>query len=287
VILAYLIGEGVFAKPTPVPLPVPTASPTLPRKEARVRNVTSIVEGPNGTGFKTVLQLPKDAVVKPLGIYGDFLKVEFQIGGIAKEGYILAILIDDIPSDLPQLTQQQVPWLVFKNYTEYGPLGYSNPNASWTSQTIDRNIIVSGPFRLQINQIGEGFGNWVNLYGREAQRQSNRWWEGIIRFEVGMTDAGRGQIGIILRDGTNEQNPYHYLFRKPQDGIVVFQFNQQGKQIVIMNATLQVIKIIDVAQVGNFADGLFPEGIKHIELQSSQGTMTVSQLLLLVPPSGK
>jgi hypothetical protein len=69
---------------------------------------------------------------------------------------------------------------------------------------------------------------------------------------------------------------------------VYLQFDQNGKRVVILNSAGDVTTAINVSLAGNFPNGLFPNGITHIELSSgAESWMTVSQLSILEPPDGR
>lgn len=274
---------ATFVPPTATLVPTPT-----PRPLPQVKITTPLYSGPAISGFDELAKLSKGATVTPLGIYGDFADVMTDVSGTVKIGFVPSILLDDLPANLPTLSQDQIPWLTIRDYTAKGPLTQNNPNGGYSSRLVDKGISLPSPFRIQVQldgqAQGEGQGYEVLLFGREGG-QGNLWWQGMMRLEIGFDFTP--SVFLNLWDGKDSPALTDH-FNKPLDKVMILQFDQKGKQVVVMNSTGQTLRSIDIVRVGNFPDGLFPQGIKLIELQSGpQSQMTVSQLFLLVPPDGR
>lgn len=179
------------------------------------------------------------------------------------------------------IEDEKTQWAVQKDYTNEGSLSERNTGNGWSLTTLDENVSLSVPFRLKIHFLdASGQSNAIHLVGHATNSDANDWWEGLKRFEVGLGDGA--WVFINLRDG-NQLDPFVIeSFLKPKDGIVIVQSDQQGKQILILDSDENVIRQINTENIGDFPEGMFPQGINFIELSSGpESEMVIEQLLLL------
>jgi hypothetical protein len=171
-------------------------------------------------------------------------------------------------------------WIIKNNYTSEGPLLETNPGEGYTDNTLDRNVLIPGYFRLQVQfSVVKGHSATILLYGQEGQ--GTEWWQGIKRFETGLDSDT--DVFINLHNGTQLEHVYINHFIKPEDGIWIIQFGPQGKSFSVLNSNGQVLRRVDTTQVG-FPDGIFPEGIKRIALSCGPNCEAeIRQLILLEP----
>jgi hypothetical protein len=196
----------------------------------------------------------------------------------------LSIVISACIVNQPTPAIDQSQWLIRKDYTINGTLLEANPGEGWSNNSLDSNINIRRSFRLHIQFLEAKGTNAIMLYGRETQ--SRNWWEGMIRFEIGLEKDG-ARVYYNVWDGTSETEPSPFLtggFPKPKDGIVIVQFDSQGKHFSILNSRDNAILTADMTQNRNIAKGIFPEGIKLVDLTSGPySEMKITRLLILEP----
>ncbi len=215
------------------------------------------------------------------------LRVIRRKGKIALTEWLSALAIVVSIITALNVPQQLAPadsseWIVRKDYTSSGTIFEANSLDGYTSNPIDRDILISGPFRLYVQFLeGKGINNAILLFGRETESQN--WWQDMTRFEVGLEEDGK-RVFYIIRDGTSEIPFISGGFSKPKDGIVIVQFDSHGRHLSVLNSDGYVKWTTDLSQNRNFANGIFPEGIKLLQLSSGPySEMKIRRLLLLEP----
>jgi len=192
------------------------------------------------------------------------------------------IVISSCIGNQPAIDQSQ--WLIRKDYTVNGTLLEANPGKGWSSNPLESNIKIKRSFRLYVEFLEAKGTNAIMLYGRETESQN--WWEGMIRFEIGLENDG-ARVYYNVWDGISETEPSPFLtggFSKPKDGIVIVQFDSQGKHFSILNSRGNALLTADMTQSRNMANGIFPEGIKLVNLTSGPySEMKIARLLILEP----
>jgi hypothetical protein len=194
----------------------------------------------------------------------------------------LSIVISSCIGFQPAIDQSQ--WLIRKDYTVNGTLLEANPGEEWSSNSLDSNLKIKRSFRLYVEFLEAKGTNAIMLYGRETESQN--WWEGMIRFEIGLEKDG-ARVYYNVWDGTSETEPSPFLtggFPKPKDGVVIVQFDSQGKHFSVLNSRDKALLTADMTQSRNMANGIFPEGIKLVNLASGPNSeMKIARLLILEP----
>ncbi len=89
---------------------IPTDTPSQTHESRVTADSTALYTGSGNAGYGTLTQLAKGTPVRPVGSYGDFIKVKITTGGKTQEGFVVAKLLENLPPNLPQLNQDQVPW---------------------------------------------------------------------------------------------------------------------------------------------------------------------------------
>jgi hypothetical protein len=106
----------------------------------------------------------------------------------------------------------------------------------------------------------------------------------ITRFEVGLDEDGR-RVFYNVWDGTSETPPFLAgRFSRPEDGIVIVQFDSYGRYTSILNSEGHVLRTEALSDSSIFARGLFPDRKELIELSSGPNSeFELLRLLLLEP----
>jgi endo-1,4-beta-xylanase len=109
---------GVQATELPVPTntSVPIAKATLtpsstPRPQVSVLAPGKIYSGPRNVGYETVAALSENDQVMPVATFGEYAKLEANIGDRWYGGFVEKSVLGTLPSDLPELPVSEVPWL--------------------------------------------------------------------------------------------------------------------------------------------------------------------------------
>lgn len=152
---------------------------------------------------------------------------------IASLGIVVSIILAIVlPSTSTPISSE---WVIRKDYTSNGILLERNSDTGYTYNVLDSNILINGPFRLYVQfQNGIGLNNAILLIGHEAL-EGGEWWQGETRFEVGLDNDG-SHVFFNIRDG-NQLEPFVIEgFQKPEDRIVIIDFESRGQQISILNS---------------------------------------------------
>jgi hypothetical protein len=112
--------------PTSTNTPVPTDTSTLAATATATATSTPVAvintdktavnAGPANIGYDNVALLPKGAEVTPVGVFGQFVKVQYEVGGTTQEGFVLKSTLNTLLTDLEILTKDQVPWTTISKY---------------------------------------------------------------------------------------------------------------------------------------------------------------------------
>lgn len=70
---------------------------------------TPIYREPGSVGHTIVTILPRGAMVDPIAVFGDFVKVRWQESRTEQEGFLRQATLARVPSDLPTLADWQLP----------------------------------------------------------------------------------------------------------------------------------------------------------------------------------
>lgn len=270
--------------PTATETPTPTPTPVL----VSVIKDTVLYSGPGKDGYEEIAPLTVGTNLEPLGKFVDFVMVRLYGTDKPQEGYAPAIMLSDVPPDLPTLTIEQIPWKTLKSVvTPDKPIEKQNKSNNWASQTLARNIKFSDALRIKLNaEVAKG---GIGIVVR-ATGEGTPWWKGQKRIEFFYED---GNLHILLRDGTQEQEIYSdFIPLETKSGIttgeLILAFDQFGKNLKIIKDD-EAVSQIAFGDVGDFPDGLFSKGqILNVELSAtpkSSGKLT--ELIFLVPPDGK
>jgi hypothetical protein len=270
--------------PTPTETSIPTPTPIL----VSVIKDTILYEGPSKDGYGQITSLTAGINVEPLAKFVDFVLARWHGADKTWEGYVPAVMLRDVPQDLPILTTDQVPWKILKNVvTPDKPIERQNNSNSWASQTLARNIKFSDALRIKLNEEVAKGGIGIVI---RATGEGNPWWKGQKRIEFFYED---GNLHILVRDGTQEQEIYSdFIPLQTTGGIttgeLILAFDQFGKNLKVIKGN-EVVSQIIFADIGDFPDGLFSKGqILNVELSlTPKSNGKLIELIFLVPPDGK
>lgn len=129
-------------------------------------------------------------------------------------------------------------------------------------------VIVTSPFLMRLNIVGNKAISGINLSGRAAEKnQYELWWndQNSLFVSVGVGSGGK-QLYLGARiNGSLSYELYSHTFDKFILGVYIL-FDQKGKYILITDLAYNRLAFIDVNKVTNnkFPDGLFPDNKLYI-----------------------
>lgn len=248
-----------------------------------------LYSGPSNLGYETLAQLDQNARVIPLATFENFAQVQIEISGTVKTGFVPKDSLTDLPNSLPKLDVNEVPWMTALDalklsgwgisgvFVQNGQLIHHSIPTSWitTVNTLDP-VLITGPFGVRIQFSGEGESYGVLLFG--ALNQGD-WWRGIRRLDV---DASYNGFALLFYDGTSEKPQYFKLPQTLRHRPLTLRFDEEGKQITVLDSNGRV--------AGGFhlTGSLFPSQRFYLGVNAGLGgTLYVSELKVLLPPTGK
>lgn len=239
--------------------------------------------------YDVLADIPEGGRGSPNGIYGDFVRIEYQ----SKKGFIEKSALDYLPlMFISKIPQEDLPPITI-NLFDY----------VYNSQTISTNngvVIdqlngtegcayeiksspITTPFSIQINMQQEGNLGMVQLTGR-LQKPNDEWWvgrrtlyieaNGVININNGTADHPiyRREIPEIA------MVPFSIFFPDPNGKIAIFR-SLSGDNLVTINFS-------EIPELG-FTDGVFPDGFFYFGVLVFPGTkFTIHQFNLVLPPDG-
>jgi hypothetical protein len=166
-------------------------------------------------------------------------------------------------------TSIQQPWVVVESIVtkEENPIAQQNVSDQWEGALLAENLKFAGPFemKLMMESIGE---NLINLTSTEGAGED--WWKGTKRMEISCTD---GNLGVYLRDGSSEAYIYQEKLDMPGSDVetscqITVKFDQYARNIQFFQDDKAILQFTS-AEVGDFQEGLFPDGkILKVDLSS-------------------
>lgn len=280
----------ITVAPTDTPAPTDTVRPQ-PRV---VADSTTLYAGPGNVGYKTLAQLVKGTQITPVAIYGDFVKVQ-TIGVSPQEGFAIKSALENLPSNLPSLSQNQVPWMeivdaislpewsVLYTSTQNGRLILDNrQNKNWVTVIDDISpVILKGPFAIETQFTGQGEGYGIILIGR-LRTGVGAWWDGIRYLHV---IINKGRLSLDFYDGTSANlKGFTRLPESLKPQKITLQFNEDGSTVTISDPLGNPIANSPI----HLSPPLFPDGILYFGMNAGPSSvLEVSRFSLLVPPTGK
>lgn len=274
--------------PSPTPTETPTLTPTPTPRLVSVIQDAFLYSGPSKDGYQKTASLPVGTNVEPLGKFVDFVLVRLYGTDELQEGYMPAVMLSDVPADLPMLDVEQVPWKVVMSLASPDkPIEGQNNYNNWREMTLGRNVKFSDALQIELNIESMKGANGIVLQGTG---EGTPWWNGQKRIELMYED---GSLHIMVRDGTQEREIYDsriplQVRNGVTTGKINIVFDQFGKNIQIFQGSNVVFQLA-FENVGDFPRGLFPQGrILAVWLSTgpnSRGRLT--ELVFSVPPDGK
>jgi hypothetical protein len=250
-----------------------------------------LYSGPGKDGYEEIAPLAVGTNVEPLGIFVDFVLVRLYGADKPQEGYIPAVMLGDVPQDLPTLTDEQVPWKVYKSLaTEDMPLEVNHPNSGWSVNTLAKNLKFSGPFQIEINMQSQGINGIILVSTKTGPRA----WSASGANKSIEFFYESGILNVHFNDNSQEEYSFTYSIPLPNSkngvttGEILVKFDQYGKRIQVFRENKPVYDVL-VERVGDFSEGLFPDGkILSVKLASGDiGSVKITKLIFYVPPDGK
>jgi len=288
IVFVCLLSACQIASPIPpsVRPEIKTAIST-PEPRTLLAQQARLYAGPSNTGFEVLAELKAGTAVHPLGIYGDFVKVET---GDQLQGYLWREQLENLPTQLTEIQTVDIPKqpldllpLILNRRLIRGAGGATLDNsasAEWYGADFGP-FPVGAPFTLTFQAGMEGDFAGILLYGsipdvgQETRPTMIILPDGRIQFQDGIT-YDTHEISIAM----------------PKDHRLVFEFqDSQGRVFEIQDSEGQTLQTVDVTKdIPNLLNqqGLFPFGQLFVGLQTSPGSkLTIEALSLGRTPDGK
>ena len=272
---------------TPKPSLSPSITPTQ-RPSIKSAELTYLYNGPSNTDFDVIEDIPEGASVYPLGVFDDFLEIEYggQIGFGVKKAF------EPFSYQLEQLSETSVPRTT-KNLINY----FYDPETTIVNgkAIIDNSLndefwgyncgpmTISKPFSITMDLSQNGEFGGISLSGR-IPSPGQQFWENLLTVYIG----ANGELDF--RDGQSEESVYKLQI----DGIKGIPFvivfpDIKGKSLIFQTVAGAEISTVDLSTLPlmNYPDGLFPDGVLYFgPFITPLGKLTVNHLDLSYPPDG-
>ncbi|HTX91533.1 MAG TPA: endo-1,4-beta-xylanase [Anaerolineales bacterium] len=295
VLLFSACSPAATVAPTSTAVP-PTATATaLPT--ANLTQAASLFSGPGNADFDSLAALPAGTAVTPLATYADFVQVSASVDGQEAVGYVWKNTLASLPSGLPDLAADQVPWAPLY-LPECSPgtfdaahdiVTFANPGDGY-SDTESSAISLTEPLRISVGGMTSDPGNAapaIKVLGI-PEPASGDWWSGITRLDFG---SRNGEYFLGIRDGSMADDGFYLDLSVKSDQAIQVWFDQpEGKSLRILDGNGSPIQSIDLTATPglHLPNGLFPNGVVYIgTTMPPKSTFTISQLRIGVEASGK
>jgi len=254
--------------------------------QAVITQASKLYAGPANTGFEVITTLVNGEAVTPLGLYGDFVKIQ-TLGNL--QGYVLIKQIEPLPADLPKIQPADLP----KQTLDILPLlpnGYlvqengryildNTASSDWYGLDVGP-WPVSAPFSITLQAEIQGEFGGILLYGSSSETGDE------LRPILIVLPNGRIQFQDGITYDTDE-----ITFPAPADNLITLEFSETAAtSFDIKNSAGKILKIVsltDFARLRN-SQGLFPYEQVFIGLQTSPGSkLVLSKLVIHDTPNGK
>ena len=253
--------------PTSTIIPAPTATA---RPMATLIAAEKLYAGPGNRGYETLSQLPAGSPVYPIAVFVDFIKVETDDYGSRQQGYLRKDALQNLPSGLPELSIQQIPWISENldnsflgdgGFIEKGQIKVVDINGTGTS--IDGGgIPLDSAFRLRMQlALSPTTAEYANmqLIGQPYSKVGP-WWQGMIRLDVGVNS--HNQVQFCFFDGTSENCKNDMQLNVQADQTFTLEFSDpQGKVMEIIDENGKIVTSVEFSKLPGVTlpDGLFPQ----------------------------
>ena len=280
--------------PTPTstlsPSPTLTETPTLTPTPILVSVIqdTFLYSGPGSAGYEKITHLPIGTSAEPLGEFVDFVLVRLPGTDPLQEGYVPTMMLAGVPALLPYLPVEQLPWKVFMSLVSpVRPIEEQNNSDAWVGTTMAHGVWFTDGLQIKLNiEVVKGSIGIV----LQGTGEGNPWWNGQKRIEIFYAD---GSLQMLVRDGTQEKQIYDgtiplKMVNGVTTGEVTITFDQFGKNMHIAQDNQGIFQLA-FGNVGNFPNGLFPQG-EILGVTLSTGPQTsgrLTELAFAAPPDGK
>lgn len=266
--------------------PTITASPTITPSEQPHLNLQEeavLYSGPGNIDFDSIAILPEGSKIYPQGVYVDFVKVLTVVNGTDITGYVLKKTLGSLPSTVPILQSDQVPWKplyspdcspgVYDSITKTTKLASSGDIAS-------NPIHLDAPLRIRIDSLFLTNGNTgtIIIYGWREQTRLDIAAEGG-KYSLWFRDSWTQPVKYEISDlGISDLKPIQIIFD---------QIN--GNSFSVQDGNGVEIRHVDLESLGlNMPKGLFPDGNFHIGTSMPpNSTMVIVGLSAGIIPDGK
>lgn len=189
------------------------------------------------------------------------------------------------------------PWVAVESIVtrQENPIKQQNVSDQWEGALLAENLKFAGDFemKLDMKSVGE---NIIGLTYTEGTGEY--WWKGTKRMELSCID---GRLIVYLRDGTSEAPVYEEELSMPSSGFetsceIAVKFDKSAKNIQFSQDNKDIL-LLSPEEVGDFQEGLFPDGeILKVDLSSPPhagnsnsgvefSSIQLVELVFSVPPS--
>ncbi|MBN1798870.1 MAG: endo-1,4-beta-xylanase [Spirochaetales bacterium] len=273
----------------------PTDTPSQTDTSFVTAHAAVLYSGPGNAGYETLAELAQGTTVVPLALFGDFIKVRAALDGKTLEGFIAAILLKNLPGDLPGLDEDHVPWTEMVNiaampvwntwstWIEHGKLKHQNKavlyNGYLTLVYDYEPIHIPDKFVVQLQFTGQGHDYGIVLYGR--LNTGGEWWSGIRRLDISVYN---GSLSLLFFDGTKIEAATFNLPQRLKGKRITLRLRDKGSVITVSGPDGKSVTENPI----RLSAPLCPDHMLYVGLNAApKAEMEVSCFSIRVPPSGK
>ena len=225
---------------------------------------------PGNQYFEPLTDLPVGTQLRPLGIFGDYVKVELGFNGRHMIGYVRKESIHELPQSLPILSQTQVPWQEMfipscapgdfdasSNTLVLATLPGENfrsfESAAWTLEK---------PVRIKLEKYsvqGDHASSIKVLGSPEGGVDPTIWWKGVTAMGI---EIQRGSVYLSIMDGVTENGKSFFDLKLDPSQPMQIVFDQpEGKSFAVLDKDGRQVNHIDLTNLAGakLPNGLFPQ----------------------------
>jgi hypothetical protein len=273
----------------------PTTLPPLPIYGI-LKESTVLYSLPLNNDYYALGELSKGTEVDLSGWFGDFVSIETSANGKILQGYVLKMVLEDVPSELKELAVeevawQQIPFLFGFMYNQdldivglaENEVSINNPLPN-TYEIKGAPIRVESAFRITASfEAGDTNLSSIQLKGFKPNPSSPTYRLDIASFQ--------GKVMLLFRDGSQElpTSIVKTELRSDQSFSVVFS-DPSAKIVQLYDGNHNLVTTVDVIRLpdSNFPDGLFPNQRFYLGATCSNASkVTISSFTLEEAPTGK
>jgi len=243
-----------------------------------------VYPGPSNVDYGPGIELPQGTELTPLGRYVDFVKVQWTDAGVTlQEGFVWVALLANLPTSLPELSKDEVPWIDSPIFVSTHPMEFDNDTNDYHvykvfGSAIEASEDVRTKASMEVQSSSPDDSSGIGV--------SNGMWGGTDSRSVGLYYQGGGW-NLIYCAGDNyliyerlpgldtQEVKLNLMVDKEGQTVKVAKVNSQGGEEIIITRSLSISLYDPTKTVG-------------IVAQAGPTTnLYIDELLISQAPTGK